>query len=183
MNSRSSDKLRTSVFAELDRVDDSVLGRLRERQGEVVLVLNDTHHHVWLHTKAFYPDGAFRLPTGGLKHGESPDEGFERELAEETGIRGVSHDCIGVLHYTHDGEKFPFTSYLYIVWDVDDVPIPEDTGEAITGWMPVSRDGLHDHTRSLRALGDGWEAWGEFRALAHDLLIAMMDDATDTYRE
>jgi len=37
--------------------------------------------------KHFYPPGLFRAPSGGLKPGESPVDGMNREAFEETGCR------------------------------------------------------------------------------------------------
>jgi ADP-ribose pyrophosphatase YjhB (NUDIX family) len=49
--------------------------------------------------------GRWTLPGGGLNHGEDPEVAALRELAEETGLRGVIDDIVGVHTniYTVDG--------------------------------------------------------------------------------
>src|SRR5687767_8110547 len=57
------------------------------RRGEVVLVIPDEEGRIWLHTKDFYPQGVYRLMTGGVKPKEAPDKAFLRETREETGLQ------------------------------------------------------------------------------------------------
>ncbi|MEW5958361.1 MAG: hypothetical protein AB1801_11585, partial [Chloroflexota bacterium] len=44
----------------------------KPRRGEVVMVVPTEQGDIWLHTKAFYPAGVYRLMTGGLETGEKP---------------------------------------------------------------------------------------------------------------
>jgi len=149
--------------------------RLRERPGEVVLVLERPDDGIWLHTKGFYPPGTWRLPTGGLKHGEAPDVGYVRELAEETGIVPAPPPRrLAVVRYAATtGERYAFASYLYRVPGVGEPPRAADASEDITGWRAVPPAELDRVAADLRRLPDGWRPWGEFRAVAHEVLAAI----------
>lgn len=150
--------------------------RLRERPGEVVLVLQASDGTFWLHTKSFYPPDVYRLATGGLKAGESPDDGYARELQEETGIAPAPPPKrVARIGYSEDGVQFPFESYLYRIERVDAIPSPADQNEQITAWRKVTRSGLVDVARTLRALPTEWRSWGLFRAVAHEVLIEALD--------
>src|SRR5207245_5448491 len=45
--------------------------------------------NVLLAIKTFYPRGAYRLPTGGIRHGERILDALLRETSEETGLETV----------------------------------------------------------------------------------------------
>ena len=58
------------------------------RRAEICYVMHrgDPADGVLLHIKRFYPEGAFRLPTGGIHLGEAVIETLSREIYEETGL-------------------------------------------------------------------------------------------------
>lgn len=146
--------------------------RLFARSGEVVLVLSSSDGRFWLQTKDFYPSGVYRLPTGSLKEGETPDAGYARELLEETGIAPApAPDRLARIGYREDGNEAPFVSYLYGVGHVDAAPEPRDPNERITGWRQVPAAGIQDVARLLRELPADWRSWGVFRAVAHDVVL------------
>ena len=57
-----------------------------DRRGEVVLAICHGGNKVLLHTKSFYPDGVFRLLSGGIRPDESVENALLREAREETGL-------------------------------------------------------------------------------------------------
>src|SRR2546430_12989798 len=69
-------------------VDDSFDDPIRkpDRYGEVCMVIRRPNGKVLLSIKTFYPRGAFRLPTGGIHHGEGVYDALVREASEETGL-------------------------------------------------------------------------------------------------
>ena len=58
------------------------------RRAEICYVMHqgDPAQGVLLHIKTFYPDGAYRLPTGGILQGEGVVDTLRREIYEETGL-------------------------------------------------------------------------------------------------
>src|SRR5512138_2594695 len=54
------------------------ISQKKPRRAEVVMVVPDEQGHIWLHTKAFYPQGIYRLMTGGLDPGEAPQRALQR---------------------------------------------------------------------------------------------------------
>src|SRR5438132_14274637 len=57
-----------------------------DRFGEVCMVVRRPNAKLLLSIKTFYPRGAYRLPTGGIHHGESVLDALVREAYEETGL-------------------------------------------------------------------------------------------------
>ncbi len=166
--------------AVLDRSEgEELLHRAESNPGEVVMVLQRPDGAIWLQTKEFYPEGIHRLPTGALEQGEDPDSGFERELYEEAGIRlHTKPSRVAVIGYSGEGGRYEYESCMYIVREVADEPAPTDESERIAGWRAIPFDWVAGVAGTLRGLSDGWEAWGEFRAVAHDVLAALPEART-----
>ena len=61
----------------------------RDRYGEVCMVIRRPNGRVLESIKTFYPRGAFRLPTGGIHHGEGVLDSLGRETREETGLEKI----------------------------------------------------------------------------------------------
>jgi ADP-ribose pyrophosphatase YjhB (NUDIX family) len=53
---------------------------------DITMCISDGRRYVVI-AKPTFPEGAFRIPSGGLKPGESLESGVEREAFEETGLR------------------------------------------------------------------------------------------------
>src|SRR5712692_6307995 len=58
-----------------------------DRYGEVCIVVRRPNGYLLTMTKVFYPRGMYRLPTGGINHGESILAALLRETTEETGLQ------------------------------------------------------------------------------------------------
>jgi len=149
---------------------------LLKPQGECVLTILTSQQFVWLHTKDFYPAACYRLPTGGIKPEEYPDEAARRELREEVGCAGSSRMMrLGKVTYVGaSGDAYPFVSYLYQVAPVEITPTSADESERISGWKTVPISHLGAIASELRALPAEWADWGCFRAIAHDAVLDIL---------
>src|SRR5262249_33019268 len=70
-----------------------------DRASEVALVLRRPDGAIWLMTKAYYPPGVFRLPTGGIGLGEPLGAALARETREETGWRLLPAAYVAIIRY------------------------------------------------------------------------------------
>ena len=175
--------LDSGVYAEcqLEASDRFVQEMLRKSEesgesGEVVLVVPRPDGRILLHTKSFYPNGAYRLPTGKLHKGESPQDAFYREFREELGQEGEIERKLGALRcIIFSGNKsVDFTSHIYLAKETSEEPYPEDQEEQITGFITVKPDELGRVAENLRNLPGKWQDWGRFRALVHEFVAKMM---------
>lgn len=153
------------------------------RRAEICYVMHrgDPAEGVLLHIKTFYPEGAYRLPTGGIHVGEAVLETLTREIYEETGLTVGTHAgdvqverLLGVLAYDLRHATLgatPFATYHFLVrMPADAVLAPQDPAESIGGWqwrpareLPAVAAILdHVHLSSQQ-----WADWGRFRALSH----------------
>lgn len=143
--------------------------RTREHRGEIVLFLLRTGNRVLLHHKDFYPVGIYRVPSGGVKHGESVLSAVHRETLEETGLQVTIRRFLAVVTYNFQWrrERLPFASYLFIITAPEQALLAQDKGERITGYREVPLDELRTIAVQLESLTGRWRDWGRFRAIAH----------------
>lgn len=146
------------------------------RRGEVVLVIQRPDGQTLLHTKQFYPEGVYRLPTGGVHPDESVLSGAVREAREETGLTVTVDGFLGTVEYEfcHEGRRLFFVSYVLLLQANDHRPVVQDPDEQITGFRYVPPREIRAVAAQLRALPSEWDDWGRFRALPHDLIADVM---------
>jgi hypothetical protein len=122
------------------------------RRGEVGLFILRPSGNVILHAKEFYPEGTYRVPTGGRERGE------------------------GVLEYEfrYRGETLPFVSYAFLLRENGGQLCPQDEGERITSFQEVPPTELEVVARNLRAIEADWRDWGHYRAIAHSFVAEVL---------
>ena len=154
-----------------ERFFDFISKKRRKSPGEVVMVIRRPGGKVLLHTKDFYPNGVFRLPSGTMKRGELPEESFKRELCEETGFDVGIDRILGTVHFMFEyGDKrVDYFSYIILSNEAVGEPKPEDGDEGITEYLEIDPCDLGNIAEQLRCLTGDWSDWGRFRAPAHEI--------------
>lgn len=146
---------------------------LRKRSAEVVLVLRRPNGRYLVHTKAFYPQGAYRLLSGGVKAGEDLIAAVRREAFEETSLQ-INVECFLAIvryHFIWQEQDLPFTSYLLLVAEESGVLQCNDRNEAISDYREVMLADVSALADDLEALPADWRDWGRFRAVCHRLAV------------
>jgi len=156
-------------------LDDVSFGPLnRSREAEVAMAIRRPNGKILLQTKVNYPNGVFRIPTGGLKPGEAIRCALLRETEEETGLDVEIERFIAILSYHSPAQELVFRSYLFLLDETGGVLQEEEPEEGITGWIEADTRRLDSTARQLRRSPKSWRSWGHFRALAIDALLAAL---------
>ena len=149
-----------------------------DRFGEVCMVVRRLSGNVLLSIKTFYPRGAYRLPTGGIHHGERILDALVRETAEETGLETQVRRFLAAIAY-HDASapsRPPlFHTFAFLLDEVSGILETRDTDEQIEDWIEVAPSSLDDAADRLERvttayseeIGGKWSDWGHFRAIVH----------------
>ena len=157
-----------------DAFDDPI--RKDDRFGEVCMVIRRPNGKLLLSIKTFYPRGAFRLPTGGIHHGESVHSALIREAHEETGLELEVTRFLAHISYPTVRDATPlFHTFAFLLEERGGTLGALDESEQIQEWREVASpelrsvaDFLDDlHEDGTRSVGGSWRAWGKFRAVVH----------------
>lgn len=156
-------------------VNKEYLDRLANARGnmdtrsDVVMVLQRPEGKVLVNSKSFYPEGIFRLPSGGIHPGESPEEAFTRETLEETSLPAVIESKIAKITYrcVCGEESVEITSHIFLGSLTTQPPHPIDTDEQISAYKEVCISELKEIADQLTHLTGKWQGFGRFRAVAH----------------
>ncbi len=147
--------------------------RRHDRRAEVLFVISRANGRILLHTKHHYPPGVFRLFTGGIGLGESVQSALWREVAEETGLDCTLQRFLALSTYCFRKDDFimHFATYsFHLLTDNEQTPQPRDVvevaciGETTLAGLPLVAQRLRSLTPDQR------QAWGRWRAIAHDLV-------------
>ena len=146
----------------------------RGRTAEVAMAIRRPTGHFLLQTKRSYPEGTFRLPTGGIKRGEGIEHALLRETREETSLHvEISRFVAAITYRRPDGSRL-FASYLFILEERDGELRCDDPREGITDWLEAGPADLGEAASRLRACPEPWASWGRFRALVLDALVPVV---------
>ena len=149
-----------------------------DRVGEVCMIVRRPNRKVLLSIKTFYPRGAYRLPTGGIHHGEGIFDALVRETLEETGLETTIRRFLAAIAYrprsSPDGPPI-FHTFAFLLDEVGGMLEARDREERIEEYREVDpaellavADGL-ERVTSMHSvdIGGDWADWGRFRAVAH----------------
>jgi len=115
-------------FESIALESNSYLLRDAPRTSEVCMVIRRPSGRLITMKKTFYPDGAYRLPTGGVDAGESIRDALEREIQEETNLTTTLLRFLGALVYhTEVGPRF--ATFVLLVEETGGVLQVNDPGE------------------------------------------------------
>lgn len=152
--------------------------RARDRRGEVVLVLERDDGRILLHRKAHYDADHFRLLTGGIQPDEPVLAAALREAAEETGLAVTPVRFLAVLDTTlhFDRILIPFTScVLHLRATGGELRAPME-GE-VAEFSCCTAAELPAVAATLRAIPGERGYWGRWRAVAHDVAAACLNQS------
>ena len=149
-----------------------------DRFAEVCMVIRRRNGKVPLSIKTFYPRGAYRLPTGGIHHGERILDALRRETEEETGLETVTKRFLAWITYrpvsAPDASPL-FHTFAFLLDEVGGHFHTRDVEEQIEEWFEVEPAALGDVADRLdrvasalsKEIGGDWADWGHFRAVVH----------------
>lgn len=147
-----------------------------ERRGEVVFVVERPSGSFVVTRMSEYPEGIYRLPSGGISYGEDVVDALNREICEELGIKTEIVSFLGLIEYSirHKIETASFSSYVFHVKEIGGRILLDAQDNEISSFKEVSIHQLSNVSKRLRVIEDSWRDWGHFRAIVIDFVVGCL---------
>ena len=150
---------------------------LRDRRGEVVFCVTREDGRVITITCSEYPQGIFRIPTGGIGHGEDIVSAVYREVKEELGLDVEINKFAGVLRirFEHSDEHVMFYSYIFMLTEKGGRLLLDASDDEISEVRLVNHDELAGIVEQLSSIQGKWSDWGKFRYLTSKAVLNVLE--------
>ncbi len=138
-----------------------------DRIGEVVFAVERPNGRFICVRSEEYPEGVFRIPTGGIGHGEDIIEAVSREVREELGLVAEVERFIGIneTRLTYKDETISFYSYFFHLKEVGGRLLEDATDQEVSEVLEAGSERLFELSENLLHLKKEWRDWGKFRHL------------------
>ncbi len=139
----------------------------RDRFGEVVFAVERANGRIITVRSEEYPEGIYRVPTGGIAYGEDILDAVRREVLEELGLTASVEKFIGVFHirFVNAGRFVPFHSFLFHVKETGGRLMVDATDDEVSDVMEADQTILETLAHRLLHIREDWRDWGRFRHL------------------
>lgn len=166
-----------------------------DRHGEVCMVIRRPSGTLITARKTFYPAHAYRLLTGGIRHGEPLYDALLRETEEETGLEVEISRFLAVVGYDvqrprrHKGAPASgrlFHTFAFLLEERGGTLACYDPDERLEDFREIAIDELPALAEQLDQLGQQfdpeihgrWRDWGRFRAVIHRVVHEALRDGS-----
>lgn len=136
-----------------------------DRRGEVVFCVIRPSGKVIAVTCDEYPEGVFRIPTGGIGKNEDIVDAVFRETKEELGLETEIVSFAGVLkiRLEHGDDSVMFYSYIFIMRETGGSLLKDASDDEISEVKEVDLKELESIVDKLKNIKGRWSDWGRFR--------------------
>ena len=127
----------------------------------------------------FYPDGVYRIPTGGVQFGEDIIHALRRESAEELGLTVEMKRFLGAVRYhiSCEGESLSFASFVFWLRETGGEILTDATEDEICEYIEADTDKLSEIAENLRTNTSNWHDWCSFRVQTTAFIIPFLKES------
>lgn len=169
----------TTISCESKRFFDNTLDIIRhDRMGEVVFAVQRPNGRFIAVRSAEYPAGIFRIPTGGIGHGEDIVKAVRREVTEELGLEASIEKFIGVyrIEMLYKDEKVLFHSCFFHLKEQGGRLLEDATDDEVAEVKEVDSKQLYALAENLKHIEHSWRDWGRFRYVTTNTIADYIRD-------
>lgn len=137
-----------------------------DRRGEVAFIVKRPNSKLIVVRTSFYPEGIYRIPTGGINYGENIIEALYREVKEELGLDVQIDQFLGVIkyHMFYKEKKVDFYSYIFLVREIGGNILVDALEDEVSQFKEVDKKELMEVVNALQSMEGNWKDWCYFRA-------------------
>jgi len=144
-----------------------------DMRGEVVFCVIRPDGKAIMTRRNDYPENVYRIPTGGIGHGEDVVDAVFREVREELGLEVRIRDFAGVvrIRFEHGNEHVMFYSYIFILDEIGGRLLADASDDEISEIKEVDLEEFEQAVRALGSIGGKWQDWGKFRCITSNAVL------------
>lgn len=148
-----------------------------DRRGEVVFCVIRPDGKVIAVTCQEYPEGIFRIPTGGIGHTEDVVEAVIRETKEELGLEVEILRFLGVLkiRFEYGDEYVMFYSYLFVLREIGGRLLVDSSDDEVSEVWEADLTELGQIVYNLNNIEGSWSNWGKFRYETSNAILKYLE--------
>jgi 8-oxo-dGTP pyrophosphatase MutT (NUDIX family) len=137
----------------------------RDRRGEVVFCVIRPDGRIITTACRDYPENIYRIPTGGIGHGEDILDAIFREVREELGLEVRIRSFAGAvrIRFEYKDSFVMFYSYIFILDEIGGKLLVDASDDEISAIKEVDLEGLECVAAALDSIKGKWHDWGKFR--------------------
>lgn len=162
--SRDLIEKKVDVEIETQEFSEYVTSKINvDRVGEVVFAIKNGDS-ILLVRQNEYPQGLYRIPSGGIGIGEKVIDALKREVKEELGIDVQKFSLIGVIEYNlcYKDKSYKFFSFVFLIDDYKKHSFAETDGE-VSEVLLVEVPKIKDYCDIIKHQSGFWKDWGCLR--------------------
>ncbi len=150
----------------------------RDRRGEVVFCVIRPDGKIITATCSEYPENIYRIPTGGIGHGEDILNAVYREVKEELGLEVKIRAFAGVvrIRFEYKDESVMFYSYIFILDEIGGRLLKDASDDEISEIREADLEELGDIVQALDSIDGKWHDWGKFRYITSNAVLSYLRD-------
>lgn len=149
----------------------------KDRRGEVVFCVIRPDGRIIVTACSDYPEGIYRIPTGGIGHNEDIVEAVFREVKEELGLEVKIRSFGGVIRicFKYGSEQIMFYSYIFILDETGGRLLEDASDDEISEAREVDLEELAGIVGSLKNIEGKWRDWGQFRYVTSNAVLQYLE--------
>lgn len=149
-----------------------------DRCAEVAFAVERKNGKFVVVRNGIYPNGVYRIPTGGVHFGEDVTTALYREIEEELGVKVCIKKFLGAIKYDicFENEHLEFYSFVFWMKELSGNIIDDATQDEINEFAEADLEFLKKISERLEADGNGCNDWGSFRNQTTSFIIPFLEN-------
>lgn len=147
-----------------------------DRCGEVAFALERKNGKFVVIRNNIYPDGIYRIPTGGIRFGEDVLSALYREISEELGVNVELKRFLGAVKYdiSYHDEHIDFYSFVFWMKEISGTILKDATQNEISDFAEADLQFLEQISEKLQSEGEDRGDWRSFRFQTTSFIIPFL---------
>lgn len=144
-----------------------------DRWGEVAFGVERNNGKLIVIRSRDYPKGIYRIPTGGIRFGETVSHALYREIQEELGLTVASPRFAGAVHYdiSYRQKTLQFISFVFHLKETGGTILKDATEQEISEYTEADQAMLGEICKKMEQHNRSWQDWCRFRLQTTSFLL------------